>query len=297
MKFDLNRSETKEFDKDKIIDESAKAIRLNKIKSLTTIVPKSIILPKSIISAANEQPTTSSTLMKAKLNKQIKAIQITNSPVTRSTKKLKLDLDLDDDHVETVNFNLDSDDEELNDFDDEDIGQIGDSEEEESDFDEDNQEENEMELECEEENGDLNEQQIEDEQLQDGNESYDSEDSEDENKLKEKTMKMIKKQSKAAELDDEDVDEAEKVKQIMTNISKENESIETHDIIELKERISEKLFILQDFKKRSKGMKRKEILSLLKKDLCTFYSYNDFLMHKLMQLFSPTELKGKIAKL
>ena len=95
-------------------------------------------------------------------------------------------------------------------------------------------------------------------------------------------------------MDDEDVDEEEKVKKIMTNMTKDRstiDTVETQDIIELKERISEKLFILQDFKKRSKGMKRKEVLELLKKDLCVYYSYNGYLMSKLMQLFSPTELK------
>lgn len=325
VKFDLNRSETKEFDKNTIIDETIKSSRTSKLGKLkaSEIIPKSIISPRSLVSSRSlpGKPSTSSRSPKraslrqnspkqqdsfkekspgkqAKQVKQVKAVQVINSPVTRSTKKVQLDLDTEEDGP--IDFGLDSDDEQLNDeFDD---VPINDSEE--SDFeDQDDEMEDEMNDEM---GGDENDE--EDEELeseldgeldgevdgvQDGFESYDSESDEDEAKVKEKTMKMIKKQSaKSGELDDEDMDEAEKVKQIMTNITKESkEAGETQDIIELKERISEKLFILQDFKKRSKGMKRKEVLELLRKDLCSYYSYNAYLMSKLMQLFSPTELK------
>lgn len=300
---------------------------MDKLKTQSEIIPKSIISPRSIIASRSpgtkrksggtrktdsisktdgiSKPSTSSNspkqsksdkqaklIKQAKQVKQVKSVQSTNSPVTRSTKKVQLDLDTEDDDL--VNFGLDSDDEQLNDeF--EDVP-INDSEE--SDFEDQDDEMEELDAE-DEENEAMDGEQLDDEELEDGDElqdeyeSYDSDSDEDEGKLKEKTMKMIKKQSaKGEEPDDEDVDEAEKVKQIMTNITKESkEAGETQDIIELKERISEKLFILQDFKKRSKGMKRKEVLELLRKDLCCYYSYNGYLMSKLMQLFSPTELK------
>lgn len=313
VKFDLNRSETKEFDKNTIIDESVKRSRAGKLAQLKAdeIIPKSIISPRSIIPDKKSpagKPSTSSNSPKqqkwtgkqksldkqqkspagkqAKPVKQVKAVQVINSPVTRSTKKVQLDLETEEDGL--IDFGLDSDDDEqLNDeFDD---VPINDSEE--SDF-EDQDEQMEEEL-ASDEAGEANEDAMDGEMDGEQYESYDSESDEDESKLKEKTMKMIKKQSaKGEEPDDEDMDEAEKVKQIMTNITKESkETAETQDIIELKERISEKLFILQDFKKRSKGMKRKEVLELLRKDLCSYYSYNTYLMAKLMQLFSPTELK------
>ena len=305
---------------------------MDRLKAQSEIIPKSIISPRSIIvhnSPPSDQkaarkaakkaaksdgihgiskPSTSSNSPRqAKLDKQakqakqtkptkqakqVKAIQITNSPVTRSTKKVQLDLDTEDDGP--IDFGLDSDDELPNDeF--EDVP-INDSEE--SDFDDqDEMEELDEEMDGEEdgeEDGQEDGQELDEELdgMQDEYESYDSESDEDESKVKEKTMKMIKKQSaRGEEMDDEDMDESEKVKQIMTNITKEQQAGETQDIIELKERISEKLFILQDFKKRSKGMKRKEVLELLRKDLCAYYSYNAYLMSKLMQLFSPTELK------
>lgn len=35
---------------------------------------------------------------------------------------------------------------------------------------------------------------------------------------------------------------------------------------------------------------RSEYMNLLRRDLCTYYSYNNFLMEKLMQIFSLDEL-------
>lgn len=191
-----------------------------------------------------------------------------------------------------INESEESDDQDMDlgeGFDDEDYGEEELNEELDNDNDYSNElnEESDEEID-QEENEDLSEEMQE--------ESSDN-DEEDIGKLQKKTMKKIEKQSGVDnnnfddDPDDEDIDESEKIKKIMTNISKEQQSSETEDIIELKERISEKMFILQDFKKRSKGVKRKEVLELLKKDLCVYYSYNNYLMSKLMQLFSPIELK------
>ncbi|GAU98487.1 hypothetical protein RvY_09626 [Ramazzottius varieornatus] len=57
-------------------------------------------------------------------------------------------------------------------------------------------------------------------------------------------------------------------------------------------RIQEILLVLADFaNKREPGRKRKEYLSLLLKDLCVYYGYNDFLMEKFIQLFPLPEIR------
>lgn len=62
------------------------------------------------------------------------------------------------------------------------------------------------------------------------------------------------------------------------------------DLAIIQQRIKEIMFVLSDFKsRREQGRGRKEYLSQLCKDLCTYYSYNEYLMERLMQLF-PLEI-------
>ncbi|KAH7642220.1 ribosomal rna methyltransferase nop2-like protein [Dermatophagoides farinae] len=64
------------------------------------------------------------------------------------------------------------------------------------------------------------------------------------------------------------------------------------DISLLKQRISDVLFILSDFKNRRQEEKtRDDYIRVLKQDLCSYYNYNKFLMTKFMNLFSLDELK------
>lgn len=56
-------------------------------------------------------------------------------------------------------------------------------------------------------------------------------------------------------------------------------------------RIREVINVLNDFKnKREVNRSRKEYLDLLQQDLCNYYSYNDFLMNKLLDLFPLAEV-------
>ncbi|KAL3862266.1 hypothetical protein ACJMK2_008248 [Sinanodonta woodiana] len=65
---------------------------------------------------------------------------------------------------------------------------------------------------------------------------------------------------------------------------------QTQDLAIVQQRIKEIMFVLSDFKsRREQGRGRKEYLSQLCKDLCTYYSYNEYLMECLMQLF-PLEI-------
>lgn len=64
------------------------------------------------------------------------------------------------------------------------------------------------------------------------------------------------------------------------------------DISLIKQRISDILFVMGDFKnRRQEDKSRAEYLRVLKDDLCSYYNYNKFLMTKLMYLFPLEELK------
>jgi len=60
---------------------------------------------------------------------------------------------------------------------------------------------------------------------------------------------------------------------------------------DIQQRIRDVIMVLSDFKKlREKNRSRSEYTELLRMDLCTYYSYNNFLMEKLMQMFPLDEL-------
>ncbi|XP_057691400.1 probable 28S rRNA (cytosine(4447)-C(5))-methyltransferase [Corythoichthys intestinalis] len=63
------------------------------------------------------------------------------------------------------------------------------------------------------------------------------------------------------------------------------------DLKVIHQRIKDNIDVLCNFSsKREPGKERGQYLALLKKDLCTYYSYNDFLMEKFMDLFPLSEL-------
>uniref|UniRef100_A0A8C2WJ59 NOP2 nucleolar protein homolog (yeast) n=1 Tax=Cyclopterus lumpus TaxID=8103 RepID=A0A8C2WJ59_CYCLU len=71
----------------------------------------------------------------------------------------------------------------------------------------------------------------------------------------------------------------------------EKESIIPLDLKTIYQRIKDNVDVLCNFStKREVGKERSEYISLLKKDLCTYYSYNNFLIEKLMDLFPLSEL-------
>lgn len=60
---------------------------------------------------------------------------------------------------------------------------------------------------------------------------------------------------------------------------------------DIQQRIRDVVMVLSDFKKfREANRSRSEYTELLRRDLCTYYSYNDFLMEKLMQMFPLDEV-------
>lgn len=60
---------------------------------------------------------------------------------------------------------------------------------------------------------------------------------------------------------------------------------------DIQQRIKDVVLVLSDFKKyRQEDRTRSEYVQLLRSDLCTYYSYNEFLMEKLMDIFPLNEL-------
>ncbi|KAL2084095.1 hypothetical protein ACEWY4_019613 [Coilia grayii] len=72
---------------------------------------------------------------------------------------------------------------------------------------------------------------------------------------------------------------------------REKEGLLPLDLQTIHQRIKDNIDVLAHFsEKREEGKQRSEYLSLLRSDLCTYYSYNDYLMGKLMDLFPLSEL-------
>lgn len=71
----------------------------------------------------------------------------------------------------------------------------------------------------------------------------------------------------------------------------EEELANVTNLKDIQQRIRDIIIVLSDFKRlRAENRSRSEYIELLRRDLCTYYSYNDFLMEKWMQMFSLDEL-------
>lgn len=74
--------------------------------------------------------------------------------------------------------------------------------------------------------------------------------------------------------------------------SNDDETVEeTLTLQDIQQRIKDVTLVLSDFKKyRQPDRSRYDYVELLKKDLCLYYSYNSFLMERLMDIFPLNEL-------
>lgn len=71
----------------------------------------------------------------------------------------------------------------------------------------------------------------------------------------------------------------------------EEEITNITNLKDIQQRIRDVIMVLSDFKRlREENRPRSEYTKLLQQDLCIYYSYNDFLMQKLMQMFPLDEL-------
>ncbi|XP_037532127.1 probable 28S rRNA (cytosine(4447)-C(5))-methyltransferase [Nematolebias whitei] len=99
---------------------------------------------------------------------------------------------------------------------------------------------------------------------------------------------------------DADMDEDETIQtntleedtfRLPTSEESEKEGISSIDLKTIHQRIKDNIDVLCNFSaKREEGKDRVEYLALLNKDLCTYYSYNEFLIEKLLDLFPLSEL-------
>uniref|UniRef100_A0A665TTQ5 SAM-dependent MTase RsmB/NOP-type domain-containing protein n=1 Tax=Echeneis naucrates TaxID=173247 RepID=A0A665TTQ5_ECHNA len=126
----------------------------------------------------------------------------------------------------------------------------------------------------------------------DGSSDDDDDDDDDEEEEEE--------EEKDDEDEDADMDEDDAVQANIEEIDKfklpvadetEREGILPLDLKTIHQRIKDNIDVLCNFStKREEGKERAEYISLLKRDLCTYYSYNTFLIEKLIDLFPLSEL-------
>ncbi|XP_017069450.1 25S rRNA (cytosine-C(5))-methyltransferase nop2 [Drosophila eugracilis] len=121
----------------------------------------------------------------------------------------------------------------------------------------------------------------------------DDEDDDDDDKLPiERANKKLKKREakEAQEADDEMLETVDR--QDVFQLPNDDEEAEKDlTLQEVQQRIKDVSLVLSDFKKyRQADRSRGEYIDLLRRDLCLYYSYNEFLMEKLMDMLPLTEL-------
>ncbi|XP_054024006.1 probable 28S rRNA (cytosine(4447)-C(5))-methyltransferase [Dryobates pubescens] len=122
------------------------------------------------------------------------------------------------------------------------------------------------------------------------------EDSEEEEEEEEEEMAEEERKQKPAQKEEENLDlqlnldEDEQFK-LPSDEQMEKEAAEPPDLHTVHQRIKGNLEVLQDFlAKREEGRSRQEYLSVLRRDMAAYYSYSDFLLTKLMDIFPLPEL-------
>ncbi|XP_015503641.1 probable 28S rRNA (cytosine(4447)-C(5))-methyltransferase [Parus major] len=125
-------------------------------------------------------------------------------------------------------------------------------------------------------------------------EGFSEDDSEEEEEEEEEAeeaskQKMGQKEEEGPDLQlNLDIDEQFK---LPTSEEIEKETAEPPDLHIIHQRIQGNVEVLQDFGvKREEGRSRQEYLALLRRDMAAYYSYSDFLLSKLMDIFPLPEL-------
>lgn len=127
--------------------------------------------------------------------------------------------------------------------------------------------------------------------------SLESEDEEDDSEMlpiEKAAKKLKKKQEDFKKLEKaEALSAAEQSEKFIlpTEEDLNEENTQPPDLLLINERINNVLHVLSDFKnRREDGKTRSDYIAQLKQDLCVKYSYNDFLIMKLIELFPASEL-------
>lgn len=117
----------------------------------------------------------------------------------------------------------------------------------------------------------------------------DDDDDEDLLPIEKKNRQLKLKQEKEAKLAAQEFEESLANQEVFQFPDENDDTPVTLQVVQ--QRIKDISVVLADFNKRRLPNKsRQDYLELLRKDLCMYYSYNDFLMEKLMQIFPVNEL-------
>ncbi|KYM89899.1 Putative ribosomal RNA methyltransferase NOP2 [Atta colombica] len=134
------------------------------------------------------------------------------------------------------------------------------------------------------------EESTEDEQMEEDGEENDESDDDDLLPIEKANKKLKKKKEKEQKLAKEEMEDM-MTHQSVFSFPNDEEFTNVTNLKDIQQRIRDVIMVLSDFKKlREKNRSRSEYTELLRMDLCTYYSYNDFLMEKLMQMFPLDEL-------
>lgn len=127
------------------------------------------------------------------------------------------------------------------------------------------------------------------EEEEDDDDVEDGDDSDDLLPIEKKNRQLKIKQKKEAKLAEDEFQESLAQQEVFQFPDEDDETPVTLQIVQ--QRIKDVSAVLADFShRRLPDKSRQDYLDLLRKDLCTYYSYNDFLMEKLMQIFPVNEL-------
>ncbi|XP_076300753.1 28S rRNA (cytosine(4447)-C(5))-methyltransferase isoform X2 [Lasioglossum baleicum] len=129
------------------------------------------------------------------------------------------------------------------------------------------------------------------EENEDTDQGEDKDDTDDDLLPIEKANKRLKKkQAKEQKMAEEEMNDM-MAQQSDFVFPTEEELANATDLKDIQQRMKDVVMILSDFKRlRDANRSRSEYMELLRKDLCIYYSYNNFLMEKLMQIFPLDEL-------
>ena len=131
----------------------------------------------------------------------------------------------------------------------------------------------------------------------------DSDDDSDEDMEEDDEEMKIEKKSKKLHAAQVKMLADSRAEELKTNIESESEKfvlpsgqeIEKEeaapDLQIVQARMADVIKVLQDFKnRREEGVDRQQYLARLKKDLCLYYTYNEFMMDKFLQIFPVSEI-------
>ncbi|CAK9817764.1 Probable 28S rRNA (cytosine(4447)-C(5))-methyltransferase [Anthophora plagiata] len=139
-----------------------------------------------------------------------------------------------------------------------------------------------------------NDEHDQDEEMDSEDEKEALEDTDDNNDellpIEKANIRLKKKQEKERKLAEEEMTDMTLQQCVFTFPTEEELAADTN-LKDIQQRIKDVVMVLSDFKRlRDTNRSRSEYMDLLKRDLCMYYSYNRFLMEKLMQIFPLDEL-------